>query len=370
MNYLLQVAPSLKLITIDALLFLSIVAGGVLLALVAFHSTKFIFNKATKVPPDLFSNKYRTALIFCFVLVASNIGIGVVQLPIKPALIIDKVLYLLLIFSVAHLAVVTLAFMRAVLYHKYDTKDKDNLEERKARTQIDFLQRTGTVLVVVVAFAIALMSFSKVRELGTSILASAGLAGIILGFAAQKSIGNILAGLQIAFTQPIRLEDAVMVEGQFGRIEEISLTYVVVKIWDERRLVLPISYFIEKPFENWTRNSADMLGAVLLYVDYTLPIEPLRTELTRILTNEGRQWWDGKVGVVQVTDCTAQAVQLRILISATDSGSAFDLRCVVRESMIKFIRNHYPESLPKQRLAEISLSEGADAATPSILHHN
>jgi len=339
----------------DLLVFTVSILAGIILAMLILHSVKLLFRKTTLGTEDRFVKTFQTSFIFLCIVISLNIGIDFAPLPQETKEVVDKTLYLLLIYSVSFLLIRILAFIREVLYLKYEgTTIARDLEQRKARTQIDFLQRTGTLLVIMVAFAIALMSFSRVRELGTSILASAGLAGIILGFAAQKSIANLLAGLQIAFTQPIRIGDAVIVENQFGRIEEIGLTYVVVKIWDDRRLILPISYFIEKPFENWTRQSTEILGSVMLYADYTLPVDPLREELTRILANEGKAWWDGRVGVVQVTDCTDSSLQIRILISASDSASAFDLKCAVRENMIKFIRSNFPDSLPKQRLAHLT----------------
>lgn len=348
----LQVSFSAGSIVEDVFLFLAIVVGGFFLAWIMFNFVKLIFRKTTKIPQNLFDSKYRAAFIFLMVVLAGNVGLSFVELPAKASMIVGKLMYLLMIYAVAHLLIKTMEFVKIILYDKFDISVSNNLEERKARTQIDFLQKTGTVIIILVAFAIALMSFERVRELGTSILASAGLAGIILGFAAQKSIANLLAGLQIAFTQPIRYDDAVIVEDQFGKVEEITLTYVVIKLWDERRLVLPISYFIEKPFENWTRKSTDLLGTVQLYADYSLPIDPLREELKRILANEGKRFWDGRLGVVQVTDCTDRSMQVRVLISATNSANAFDLRCVIREAMINFIKDNYPESLPRIRYEE------------------
>lgn len=339
----------------DFLILAGSILLGILAAVLLLQSVKLLLRKTTSKTDGLFVKTFQSAFLLLGIVIAGNIGVGFTKLSHNVRVVVDKTLYLLLIFSVSYLVIKILDFIRDALYLKYDdSRIARDLEQRKARTQIDFLQRTGTLFIVMLAFAIALMSFSRVRELGTSILASAGLAGIILGFAAQKSIANLLAGLQIAFTQPIRIGDSVIVENQFGRIEEIGLTYVVVKIWDDRRMILPISYFIEKPFENWTRQSAEILGSVMLYADYTLPIEPLRTELNRVLTTEGNKWWDGRVGVVQVTDCSDSSLQIRILVSAPDSASSFDLRCTVRESMIKFIRSNYPDALPKQRLAHLT----------------
>ena len=203
-------------------------------------------------------------------------------------------------------------------------------------------------MIIVVALSLILMSFESIRRIGVSLIASAGVAGIIIGFAAQKAIGTILAGIQIALSQPIRLDDVVIVENEWGRIEEINLTYVVVAIWDKRRLVLPTTYFIEKPFQNWTRNTSEILGTVFIYADYTLPVDAVRKELDRIL--DGNSLWDGEVKVVQVTDTTERTVEVRVLVSAKDSSTAWDLRVEVRERLLSFLQQRYPECLPKARL--------------------
>jgi small-conductance mechanosensitive channel len=201
------------------------------------------------------------------------------------------------------------------------------------------------------------MLFEQVRGLGTSVLASAGVLGIVIGFAAQRTIANLFAGFQLALTQPIRIDDVVIVEGEWGRIEEITLTYVVVRIWDLRRLILPLSYFIERPFQNWTRREADILGTVFLYADYTIPVDALREELKRIAAQSPN--WDGKVCGLQVTDATEQTIELRSLVSACDASKAWDLRCEVREKLIAFVQKNYPASLPKVR-AELD-AQGATA---------
>jgi hypothetical protein len=202
-------------------------------------------------------------------------------------------------------------------------------------------------IIGIFALASMLMVFDSVRQFGASILASAGIAGIVVGFAAQRSIATLLAGFQIALTQPIRVDDVVIVENEFGRVEEITLTYVVVRVWDLRRLVVPISYFIEQPFQNWTRSSADILGTVFLYVDYGVPLDSLRAELTRVL--KASRFWDGKVNVLQVTDAKEHTLELRALASAADASLAWDLRCEIREQLVGFIQRTYPESLPRFR---------------------
>jgi len=205
----------------------------------------------------------------------------------------------------------------------------------------------AVTIVVIFTLASMLMVFEPVRQFGASILASAGVAGLVVGFAAQKSIATLLAGFQIALTQPIRVDDVVIVEGEWGRIEEITLTYVVVCIWDLRRLVVPIGYFIEQPFQNWTRTSADLLGTVELHVDYTVPVDALRTKLTSIL--ESSRHWDRKVNVLQVTDATEQTLVVRALASAANASSCWDLRCEVREKLVAYLRREHPESFPRVR---------------------
>lgn len=240
---------------------------------------------------------------------------------------------------------------------RYKIEDADNLRARKIYTQLQFFKRTVIAIVSIIALALILMSFNKVRQLGTTILASAGVIGVIVGFAAQRTIATFIAGLQIAITQPIRIDDVVIVENEWGRIEEITLTYVVVRIWDMRRLILPITYFIEKPFQNWTRTSADILGTVFLYVDYTVGIQVLKEELHRILKESAL--WDGKVWNLQVTNFTERTVELRALMSARNASDAWNLRCETREKLLTFIQEHYPESLPKIR-AELEENKNAE----------
>src|SRR5690606_30128810 len=239
--------------------------------------------------------------------------------------------------------------------HRMDVAD--NLRARAIHTQVLVLKKVAIAVIGVFTIASMLMVFESVRQFGASILASAGVAGIIVGFAAQRSIATLLAGFQIALTQPIRVDDVVIVENEWGRIEDITLTYVVVRIWDLRRLVLPITYFIEQPFQNWTRRSADILGTVFLHVDYTVPLDALRAELTRIL--EASPKWDGKVNVLQVTDAKPHTLEIRALASARDASDAWDLRCEVREKLVQFLQRNFPESLPRLRATVEEVASGA-----------
>jgi small-conductance mechanosensitive channel len=203
------------------------------------------------------------------------------------------------------------------------------------------------VCIVVVTISIMLMTFPSARQIGTSVFASAGIAGVIVGIAARSTFASLIAGLQVAITQPIRIDDAVIVENEWGWIEEIESTYVVIRLWDLRRLIVPLSYFIEKPFQNWTRSTAEIIGTVFMYVDYTLPVEPVRKELERVLRST--ELWNGKTCVLQVTDFSETSMQIRCLMSANSSSLAFDLRCYVREKLIDFMQTNYPQCLPTRR---------------------
>lgn len=232
--------------------------------------------------------------------------------------------------------------------HVYEIENADDLSERKLLTQLQFIKQFVVVVMSVVSIAYIMYQFEGGRELAQSLITSAGVVGIIVGLAAQQSITNLLAGFQIAFTQPIRLDDIVTVEGEYGTIEEITLTYVVVRIWDQRRLVVPLKFFIEKSFHNWTRTSTELLGTIFIYTDYQVPIQAIRDEANRILNNHEK--WDKRARSVLVTDATENIVQIRILVSAKDTSDLYSLRCDIRERMITFVQTAYPESLPKTRV--------------------
>ncbi len=271
---------------------------------------------------------------------------------------------LCLIVSIAWVIALLADVLTDVAYARYRIDVSDNLTARRIRTQIQVLRRIFIVVVIIITLAIMLMTFPAIRTLGTSLLASAGLAGLIIGMAMKPTLSSLIAGLQIALTEPIRIEDVVIVEGEWGWIEEIETTYVVVRTWDLRRLVVPLSYFIEHPFQNWTRRTADLLGTVFLYLDYRVPVEEVRQELRHVLETSGM--WDGKVCGLQVTNATERTMELRALMSAPDSSKAWDLRCHVREELIKFLQKRYPESLPRSRV-EICASSTKVAAEEAIL---
>ncbi len=255
---------------------------------------------------------------------------------------------ILIILGFTWCLLVLTGILKRVFLKQFDISHENNLRARKVYTQLNILQKIVNFIIIILGIGLILVSFEPIRKIGVGLFASAGVAGIIIGFSAQKAIGTLVAGIQIAFAQPFRLDDAVVVEGEWGWIEEINLTYVVVRIWDQRRLVLPTTYFLEKPFQNWTRTSADIIGSVFLYTDYSVPFDALREELDRILENT--PLWDKKVKVLQVTDAKERTVESRILVSAKNSPTAWDLRVHVREKMIEFLQKNYPAALPRTRV--------------------
>ena len=253
-----------------------------------------------------------------------------------------------LVASAAWLSIGAVFLMEIVFRKYYDVSVADNLHARKFQTQFVIFKRLLLTLIVFLAFSIVLLSIDDFRRIGTSLLASVGVAGIVVGFAAQKTVATILAGIQLAVSQPIRIDDVVVAEGEWGRVEQISFTYVVLRLWDLRRLVLPTTYFLERPFQNWTRISADLIATAYFRVDFSAEVEKLRERFFTILGST--PLWDGKARALQVTDCGERSLEIRALMSAANGSSAWDLRCLVREEMTAWLRDEHPEWLPKVRL--------------------
>jgi small-conductance mechanosensitive channel len=254
---------------------------------------------------------------------------------------------LLLIAALTWLVLGVIRGVAEALVASHPVSMEDNLQARRIQTQIRVLSRTAMIVVLLAGGAMALMTIPGARQVGASLLASAGVLGIVGGLAARPVFSNLIAGLQLALAQPIRIDDVLIVEGEWGRVEEITGTYVVMKLWDERRLIVPLQWFIEHPFENWTRSSAQILGKVMLYVDYATPVEAVRAQAKRII--EAAPEWDGRVFNVMVTDTSDRAMQIRVLLSAASSSKAFDLQCRVREELLAFLAREYPQCLPLVR---------------------
>ncbi|MBL3538096.1 mechanosensitive ion channel domain-containing protein [Aminivibrio sp.] len=256
-----------------------------------------------------------------------------------------------LVASMTWLALGGVSLFEIYFRNRFDISAADNLKARKIQTQFILFKRLLVILILFLSVSIALLSIDDFRRIGTSLLASVGVAGIIVGISAQRTVGTFLAGIHLAIAEPIRIDDVVVAEGEWGRVEEITFTFVVLRLWDSRRLVLPTTYFLEKPFQNWTRVSADIIGTAFFHVDFSADVEQIREFFYTVLGTT--PLWDGKAKALQVTDCTPRSMEVRALMSAANSGVAWDLRCHVRERMMEWLRLEHPDWLPRAR-AEVN----------------
>jgi len=333
------------------------------------HRTAFRFFTKVVEKRDLFwrslVSRGRRPLRLAILTWTLSFGASVAPLTSDQASVIRHVLLLGFILVVGWGARTTLHIWMTVYLRRFKLDAEDNLLARTHVTQSRILERIAHVLIIGVTIAIMLLTFPAVQQYGVSLLASAGVAGIVLGLALQPVLKNVFAGIQLAITQPIRIDDALIVEGEWGNVEEITSTYVVVKLWDWRRMILPLSYFIEQPFQNWTRESASLIGTVMIYLDYSVPIPAIRRKVEEIAA--GSALWDKRVVAVQVTDFRETTMEVRILASATSAPRVFDLRCEIREKLIEFVQRQYPASLPRVR-TEAGASAN-DAVATEVLRH-
>ncbi len=329
---------------------LLVLAAAICLGFIV-HRLAFRFLSHLVAGRDLFwrslVSRSRRPMRLAIMIVALGTASTVAPLSRGQAGALGHVLLICFIALSAWVARTALHIWTTVYLRRFKLDAEDNLLARKHATQTRILGWVANVLIVTVAFAAVMMTFEGVRQYGVSLLASAGAAGLVAGLALQPLLKNLFAGIQLAVTQPIRLDDAVLVEGEWGNVEEITSTYVVVRVWDLRRLILPLSYFMEHPFQNWTRESASLIGTVTIYLDYGVPVEVLRTKVKEIAA--ASPLWDRKVVAVQVTDFKQEVMEVRILVSASNSGRAFDLRCEVREKLAAFLQAEYPHALPRRR---------------------
>lgn len=331
--------PAVLLVTLS-------LAVGFLARFILLRFIRYWQNRDRKLFKSL--EKHLRGSMFLFIpLLLISVGLNYVNIQPGSLSFITTTVNIFIILSFCSVLIRLINVAQDMLFIRYDINLSNNLRARKIRTQIMYVKKVAIVVLVTLCLSLILLSFPGVRKFGTTILAGAGVAGIIIGFALQKSLVNLFAGIQIAFTQPIKIDDAVVVENEWGWIEEINLTYVVVRIWDLRRLVLPITYFTENAFQNWTRNNAQILGSVFLYLDYSMPLDPLRKHFEKVLSET--KLWDQQTQVLQVTDTTDKTMTIRLLMTAQNSPTAWDLRCYVREKMIEFIQQNYPQSLPQVR---------------------
>ncbi|MHA6345376.1 mechanosensitive ion channel family protein [Roseivivax sp. CAU 1761] len=289
----------------------------------------------------------RRPLRMVAVLLALILTVPRIDLPWSVEAAIQRISLIMVIVLMGWTAILLVSHFseRSLRRHRLDIED--NLAARKFVTQVRVMRRAANILIALLTAGAALMTFESVQRYGVSLFASAGAAGLVLGFAARPVLSNLIAGIQIALTQPIRVEDVVIVEGEWGWIEEIFATYVVVRIWDWRRMVVPLSYFIEKPFQNWTRDNASIIGSVYWYVDYTLPVDAMREKLDEAISQS--PYWDGQVKVLQVVDADKDTMHLRGLMSSRTAPQNWDMRCEIREKMLAWLQAEHPEALPRLR---------------------
>ena len=330
---------------------LAILAAGVILGLLLRLFIRRILLAINTRQEQILAKSaivhYKRPAGFFFPLLMISFLFPLISLPSAGREALRRLVEISLLISFSWMLIQTVNVVEDYIKAQFLINKTDNIRERKVLTQLQFVRRVVILVIGFFTVALVLMSFATVRKIGAGLLTSAGIASVIVGFAAQKSIANLLAGLQLAFSQPIRIDDVLIVEGEWGRVEDITFTYVVLGLWDQRRLIVPLNYFIEKPFQNWTRSTSQLLGTVFIYVDYTLPVAAVRTELQRLVAQN--PLWDKRVCVLQVTDSKERTMELRALVSAADSGSAFDLRAQVREGLVDYIQKHYPQCLPKSR---------------------
>ena len=299
-------------------------------------------------------------------LIALAVTLPTTPLTAGTAEILARLLGLATICLLGWIALTVLHIAADVYLLRFRMDVEDNLLARKHVTQVRVLERVLDMVIVLITVGLALMTFDAVRQYGVTLFASAGVAGIVAGLAARPVLTNFLAGIQLAVAQPIRIDDAVIVENESGNIEEITFSYVVVRLWDLRRMVVPLSYFIEKPFQNWTRTGGELIGSVFFYVDHTAPVDVIRKKLAEIVAQS--KLWNGKVVSLQVSDCKDTTIELRALVSANNASATWDLRCEVREKLIDFLRREYPSALPRRRY-ENEIPEKGEATsdeTPDI----
>ena len=328
---------------------LGLVAGAILLALSLYRLAVWLFNRAfgTRLPLlSVFIERTSgpAQLALCLAAVALVLPLA----PLNDAFRTP----LTSLFVVAFIALIgwisiRIVDMSAARYLQNFRDVTENFVARKHVTQVRVFKRVTDIIIVVITVSTALMTFDSVRQYGVSLFASAGAAGIIVGLAARPLLSNLIAGVQIAITQPIRIEDAVIIENEWGWVEDIAATYVVIRLWDWRRMVVPLSYFIEKPFQNWTRDTASLIGVIAFHLDYRADVPRIRRWLEGAIKES--QLWDGAVVNLQVIDADSRTIELRALVSARNAPQSWDLRCEMRERLIAYIRDEMPEALPRER---------------------
>jgi small-conductance mechanosensitive channel len=345
----------------SAILFSAMLCGSLLAAYVVLYLLQHVLFRFQTGLAHAVVRRIREPVLLLSPVSTVLLALPLARFSPAPAAFLDHAAVMVLIATLGWICIRLFDAWRDTLEVRHRLDVADNLQARRVITQVTILRRIALALVLIATISAMLMTFPEVRAVGATLFASAGVAGLLLGLAARPVFTNILAGLQVALTEPIRIDDVVVVEGNWGWIEEIRTTYVVVRIWDQRRLMLPLSYFIEQPFENWTRRTADLLATVTLYADYTVPVQELRDYFHSLLKES--PLWDGKTWAFQVTDATAQTLQLRALMSVVNSNHSWDLRCLVREKLVDYLQRNRPGCLPQTRVL-MQPPDGKQRMTP------
>lgn len=361
LSFIAYAWQDIRVLGLSAGILLSAIAVGLLAQFLLYLLLERVIHGKPGSLSRLLLENTKTPAHYIFPLLVLTAAVSFTPMPERIVGYFQRALNLCLIGAVGWILIIGIQVIASFLTFRYSIEVEDNLHARRIRTQTQVIQRVAVVLIVVVTLAAMLMTFPNARQLGTSIFASAGVAGLVVGMAARSTFASIIAGLQVALTQPIRIDDSVVVEGEWGWIEEIETTYVVVRLWDLRRLIVPLTYFIERPFQNWTRSTTEIIGTAFIYVDYTLPVEPVRAEFNRILKET--KLWNNRTAALQVTDFTERTMQIRTIMSANSASAAFDLRCFVRERLVAFLQQNYPQSLPTQREQQISIQRTDKSST-------
>lgn len=348
-----------------------ILALAAVIALLLHRAVRKLIRHALSTRyPNIFAvfTQMRGITRMALFILAMMVALPVAPLGPEMAGMLARFMAMAIIGLIGWAAITTLHIAADVYLRRFRVDVDDNLLARKHTTQVRVLLRTIDVVLVLFTIGAALMTFPAVRQYGVSLFASAGVAGLVAGLAARPVLSNLFAGVQLAMTQPIRIEDAIIVENEWGNVEEITSTYVVVRLWDWRRMIVPLTYFIEKPFQNWTRESASLIGSVFLYLDYRTPIGILRDKLTEIVKHS--KHWDGRVVNLAVTDIKEHTIEVRCLASGRTGGATFDLRCEIREKLIDFLQREHPEALPQRRNTNRTINIAPDGGDHSIVPPN
>jgi small-conductance mechanosensitive channel len=359
MSYLVVAGRSIPFLLVDAMTVAVAVVVALIVHGVAIHLLERVAKHTTSDSDDLLVAHARRPLCWILIFLALAFIRGSLHLAVEISDMWNQAAGVIVPGLMGWLAIALIQAGSKIVEYRNDISVADNLRARRKRTRSAILTRISVLVVGFITICLMLLSIPSIRSVGVTLMASAGIAALAVGAAAQPALKNLIAGIQMAFTEPVRLDDVLIIDGEWGRVEEIQLTYVILALWDERRLVVPVSRFLEQSFQNWTRSSSQLLGSAFLYLDPTTDIARLRGKATEVITASRR--WDGRFQNLQVTDMKEEMIEVRVLATARDASQAFDLRCEIREALMAFVRDEMPEALPRRR--QLQERVGSDDAS-------